>query len=203
MLSFRSFCEKRFADIVPTPQAHKWTPVPVDMIRRAHDEPGRNIDDELFDLIQATYAPIGGYPDFRMPNHLPANHTIWYANDVDGDTEPDAVGWGKDTRFGRKWTGLASDGTPAAKAAAIAELVEKLRTPGNYAELSKAIMHILIVRYNVPCVDDPKLVQMILGKPVTWIGAHPEGLYPHHHGFYRRDIAGELHMKILLGVPRR
>lgn len=176
--------------------------MPTDMIRQAHDEPGTNIDDELFDLISATYGAIGGYPDFITPAHLPANHSIWYATDVDADTEPDAVGWGKDTRFGTKWTGLANDGTPAAKSTAIAELVGKLRTPGNYAELSKAIMHIMIVRYNVPCIDDPALVQRIIGKPIEWIGPHPEGLYPSHPGFYRRDIFGETHMKILLGIPK-
>lgn len=172
------------------------------MIHQAHDEPGRNIDDELFDLIHASYAAIGGYPDFRTAKHLPANHTIWYANDVDGDTSPDAVGWGKDTTFGKKWTGIASDGTPAAKSAAIAELVGKLKTPGNYAELSKAVMHILITRYKVPCVDNVAMAQRIIGKPIQWIGAHPDGLYLTHRGFYRRTIFGEPHLKILLGIPK-
>ena len=80
-------------------------------------------------------------------------------------------------------------------------MVKKLNTPGNYAEVSDAIMHILLTRYGVPSIDDQETVEKILGKKVEWIGANSEGKYPEHNGFYARDIGGKKHIKILLGKP--
>lgn len=69
--------------------------------------------------------------------------------------------------------------------------MEKLNTQGNYAEMSGAIAHIMISRHNVPFVDNQEDVEKILGKKVEWIGAHPEGKYPKHPGWYKRKIGGE------------
>lgn len=142
-----------------------------------------------------------GHVDFKKPSDIPANHTIWYAVDVDGDKDPDAVKFGKQTSHGTKWTGGATDGSPAAKQAYLDNTVQRLKSRGNYGEVSDAIMHILITRYQVPCVDSKERVERILGKKVQWIGAHPEGKYPGWNGFYIRDLGGSPHMKIMLGLP--
>jgi hypothetical protein len=192
--------EKSFADYHP--HLGQWTALPVSDLVHAQHEPPSNIDTELFDLLNKSYAYIGGHVDFHSASDLPANHTIWYAIDVDGDTVPDAVKFGKQTPFGMKWTGGATNGTPVAKQAYITNTVEMLTTPGNYIEASDAIAHILMTRYRIPFVHTQTEVERIIGKAVRWIGAHPEQKYPGYTGFYVRSLAGQDHMKILLGRPR-
>jgi len=201
MKSFQEFlAELSFADL--RPRTGEWKSVPLHVLQKAQREPAPNIDTELFDLLDKSYSYIGGHVDFRKPSDIPANHTIWYAVDVDGDKAPDAVKFGKKTPYGLKWTGGATDGSPEAKQKYIQNTVDALKTPGNYCEMSDAIMHIMITRYQVPCVDDEAEVRKIIGKPLRWIGAHPQGKYPGYNGFYERELGGEKHVKILLGEPR-
>ena len=192
--------EDTFADL--NPRQGQWTKVPLSMMTKAHREPSPNIDTELFNLLDKSYAYIGGHVDFQKPNDLPANHLIWYAVDVDGDKAPEAVKFAKPTSFGTKWTGGATDGSPAAKQAYIDSTVQNLRTPGNYCEMSDAIMHIMITRFHIPCVDSHAKVEKVLGKSVKWVGAHPDGKYPGYTGFYIRELGGAPHLKILLGTLR-
>lgn len=200
MLKFAQFItEADFADLKPHPG--KWEKVPVPMLTKAQHEPAPNIDTELFDLLHKSYAYIGGHVDFQKPSDIPSNHTIWYAVDVDGDKVPNALKFGKQTVFGTKWTGGATDGSPAAKQQYIDNTVKALRTPGNYCEMSDAIFHIMATRYHIPCVTDHAEVEHILGKPVKWIGPHPDHKYP-GYAFYVRDLGGAPHMKSLLGLPR-
>lgn len=201
MLSFTQFLrEFTFGDLHPKPGT--WTKIPVQDLTKAQHQAPVNIDTELFDLLAKSYAYIGGHVDFKKPSDLPANHQIWYAIDVDGDEVPDAVKFAKDTPYGRKWTGGATNGTLAAKQAYIDLNVRTLMTPGNYCEMSDAIMHIMITRYHVPYVASQAEVEKIIGKKVRWIGPHPDGKYPGYDGFYERELAGDLHMKILLGKPK-
>ena len=74
---------------------------------------------------------------------------------------------------------------------------------GYFAEMSDAIAHIMITRYDVPFVGDEEAVRAALGKDITWIGPHPEGKYPGFDGWYERKVGGKhLHMKIMLGKPK-
>lgn len=199
MLSFREFLiEFKFADLKP--RTGQWTKIPVEKLKQAQHQPPENIDTELFDLLDKSYAYIGGHVDFQKPSDIPANHTIWYAIDTDGDKEPEALKFAKSTPYGTKWTGGATDGSPEGKAAYISDTVRALKTKGNFCEMSDAIMHIMITRHSVPCVSNQKDVERIIGKSVRWIGAHPEGKYPGWNGFYVRSLGGADHMKILLGT---
>jgi hypothetical protein len=175
----------------------------VSVLKKAGHEPAPNIDTELYDLLVKSYAYIGGYPDFNKPSDIPANHTIWYAVDVDGDKAPEAVKFAKSTQYGTKWTGGATDGSSQGKQEYIDQTVNNLRTPGNYCEMSDAIMHIMITRYQIPCVNDHAFAEKVIGKKLDWIGPHPQGKYPGYNGFYTRNLFGVDHMKILLGKPHR
>ena len=124
---------------------------------------------------------------------------FWYAVDVNGDEVPDAVKFAKSTAHGIKWTGGAAN--DAGKQKYVDETVKVLCTPGNYAEVSDAIMHILIIRYQIGYVKSQTMVEKVLGKSVQWIGRHPNGLYPGYNGFYIRELFGQNHMKIMLGQP--
>lgn len=186
--------EDTFADLHPS--KGQWEPIPAQtLVKNQHTSP--SIDTELFDLIDTTYSYIGGHVDFRRPSDLPANHTIWYGTDVDGDKEPDATVFGKRNHAGVKWTGLASDGTPAAKAALIDYMVKRLFQRGNFMEASDAIAHVLITRYSVPFVATQQRVEYVIGKKVDWVGENPK--YPKYDGWYTRVLGGTKHLKILLG----
>ena len=201
MKSYKEFInETSFADL--NPRKGTWERVPVSMMKKAQREPPENIDTELFDLIATSYSYIGGHVDFQKPSDIPANHTIWYAVDTDGDGAPDALKFAKQTPHGTKWTGGATDGSLEAISEYIHNTVDALMTPGNYCEMSDKIMHIMITRYKVPCVQSQDEVENILGKKVKWIGSHPDGKYRNYNGFYVRSLGGQDHMKILLGKPR-
>lgn len=202
MKSFRQFVAEstEFADLKP--QTGQWKKIPVPLMNKAKHEPPDNIDMELFRLLDRTYEYVGGHIDFKKPSDLPANHTIWYAVDMDGNDKPDAVIVGKETQYGVKQTAMGTDGTPGAIKATLDRMVKMVKGPGTYAEMSDAIMHIMIARYRVPCVNDQAVVEKVIGKSVDWIGPHPQGKYPGYNGFYRRMLGGAVHMKILLGTPK-
>lgn len=169
----------------------------------------RDLDDEIFDLIQNAYSDVEiepgqyGNAKVRSPSDLPAGYTILQAADIDADPEPDYFRGGK-MRGGRNKLGIVGhDGSPAAIQKYLEETAEQLKS-GSIAEMSGKIAHIMITRHGVPAVTDPDQVRSMLGKPIEWIGKHPEEKYASrygdaYNGWYVRDIAGSGHMKILLG----
>jgi len=66
------------------------------------------INKELYDLIDVSYANIGGHVSFTGPNDMPSDYPIWQATDVDDDPQPDAVIFGR----GERYSGGAADGGP-------------------------------------------------------------------------------------------
>ena len=183
----------------------QWIDIPISDIESSRDPINVDLSDELFQLIDTAYEEIGGNYDFKTSADIPGNANLWTAVDIDKDPEPDALRVAKDDHGGVKLSAAGHDGTRAAKDAYLAKTAELLGQPGHYAEMSKAIAHIMITRYNIPYIGDPERVQRALGptKPITWIGAHPEGKYPGYDGWYTRDIHGhEGEMKIMLGNPK-
>jgi len=169
----------------------------------------RDLDDEIFDLIQNAYADVElepgkfGNAKVRNPSDLPAGYTIMRAADLDGDPEPDYFR-GMKMRNGRLKLGIVGhDGTESAIQKYLDETAEML-LGGGIAEMSGKIAHIMITRYNVPAVISRENVESMLGKPVDWVGVHPEEKYASRYGdkyegWYTRSIGGASHMKILLG----
>lgn len=169
----------------------------------------RDLDDEIFDLIQTAYAEVElepgtyGNAKVRKPTDLPAGYTVMYAADIDDDPDPDYFRGGK-IRNGRYKLGIVGhDGSKAAIQKYLEQSAEMLKA-GAIAEMSGAIAHIMITRYGVPAVTSKEEVESLLGKPVEWVGVHPEEKYASRYGenyagWYSRDIGGSSHMKILLG----
>ena len=196
--SWRKFLnEKKWEDYdVPKDE---WFNVPHEDIRQAAMDRGGevNIADELHDLIDTAYKNIGGHLKLQSVEEMPADYTDWLAVDLDDDPEPDATRFSK----GPKMSGSGHDGTRAAIDAYLAKTAELLKEEGFYGEMSKAIAHIMIKYHNVPFVPAQEDVEKVLGKPVEWLGPHPEGKYPGYDGWYIRDIAGSNQMKIMVGNP--
>jgi len=172
----------------------------------------RDLDDEIFDLIQNAYADVeispGQYGNIKVqsPDDIPGQYTIMKAADLDDDPEPDYFRGGK-PRGGRFKLGIVGhDGTKAAIQRYLEETADDLKS-GAIGEMSGKIAHIMITRHDVPAVTTKEEVESMLGKKVDWIGRHPEekraNRYgPDYEGWYSRGIAGAApgaHMKILLG----
>ena len=192
--------EKVFADY-EAPK-NKWVDIPTGDFE--YDPKNVDLTDEIYGLIDTAYSKIGGHFDFKKASDVPADHDEWIATDVDDDPDPDAVRFGKKTPHGVKLTGSGHDGSKSAKTAYLEKTAELLYEPGYYAEMSKAIAHIMITRYGVPFVGDPETVQKVLGsnKPINWLGDHPEEKYSEYNGWYTRSVSGRKdELKIMLGNP--
>ena len=169
----------------------------------------RDLDDEIFDLIQTAYADVElepgkyGNAKVRSPSDLPAGYTIMQAANLDADPEPDFFR-GSKMRGGRSKLGIVGhDGSAVAIQKYLEDTAEQLKA-GAMAEMSGKIAHVMITRHGVPAVVDHAQVESMLGKPVEWVGKHPEEKYATRYGvdyagWYSRDIGGTSHMKILLG----
>ena len=199
MKSFRSFIsEDDSIKNVVKGRNRQWFKIPTAPLGKNND-----LSKNLYDLINKTYKPIGGYPDFKSSGDLPSDHTDWIGIDVDKDPEIDAIRFSKPSAGGQKMTGSATDGGAAAKKIMLNKTAKLLRTSGNYAEMSDAMAHIMITRHNAPVVTDEKQVNRLLaGKKIEWHGAHPGGKYPGADGWYTRMLGGSKHMKIMLGTPK-
>jgi hypothetical protein len=162
-----------------------------------------NITKEIFDLIDKTYASIGGHVDFSKPSDLPSDYTFWVGADTDNDPDVDVVRFGKQGPGGLKLAGSGTDGSDAAKQMMINKTAKMLNTKGNYGEMSGGIAHMMIKYKKVPFVSNPEDIKKLLpGKDVTYIGEHPNGKYPGYDGWYERTLGGKKHMKIILGSPK-
>ena len=202
----RTICEKKWADF-EAPKGQVIALTPADFEDDDPDE--RDLNDEIFDLIQNAYSDVElepgkfGNAKVQSPKDLPAGYTTMQAADLDGDLDPDFFR-GSKQRGGRIKLGIVGhDGSPAAIQKYLEDTAEQLKS-GGIAEMSGKIAHIMITRHGVPAVTTHKEVESMLGKPVQWIGRHPEEKYANRYGenydgWYSRSIGGGDHMKILLG----
>jgi len=210
--------EKKWADF-NAPKGKVISILPDDFADDA--PPGvRDLDDEIFDLIQTAYGdvelspavgdspPTYGNIKVQSPSDLPGKYTIMKGADLDDDPEPDYCRGGK-MRGGRFKMGIVGhDGTDAAINKYLEETAAELKA-GAIAEMSGKIAHIMITRHGVPAVTTKEEVEAMIGKQVDWIGRHPVEKYakkydPHgdYEGWYCRGIQGACsgdHTKILLG----
>lgn len=158
----------------------------------------REMEDDVFDLIDKSYAPIGGNLKVSKASDVGSEYSDWVVADIDDDPEPDVFVGGKKKR-GMKAGAFATDGTPAAKSK-LSAIQKDLLSLGWWTEVSGAPAHILINKLGMKPLDDEKKVRALLGdKQITWHGAHPEGKFPGTSGWYTRDIGGHAHAKIILG----
>lgn len=158
--------------------------------------------EELFDLIQTAYGPIGGHVNFKSPQSLLSGNLILHAVDVDSDPDADSLLIYKEKPAGGKLTGLGHDAGPKGKAEVINKAVQELNTTGVYAEVSGAPAAVFL-KNGAHVIENPETVKKVLkGKEVTWVGERPDGKFPGVAGWYTRDIDGESHLKIMMGFPR-
>jgi|15BtaG_2_1085339.scaffolds.fasta_scaffold00763_18 hypothetical protein len=194
--------ERRWEDFgKPKGQWHELSP---SEIENAKDPLDVDVSEELFALIDNAYKDIGGNFDYKSPGDIPGDADKWAVIDLDDDPEPDALKVAKQKEFGLKSTAAGNDGTRAAIEAYKNETARLLGIQGNYGEMSKGLAHVMLKYFNTPYVDNPEVVQKVLGpsKPIKWLGPHPDGKYPGIDGWYTRSIKGKKgNLKIMLGKP--
>lgn len=176
----------------------KWVSItPTDMRR------DRELRENLFSMLQLSYAPIGGHTAFKKPMDLVDEKLTFFGIDIDDDPDADAFGVAKRKKAGFKSVAGGSDGTKRGKAAYINRTGDNLSTCGFFAEMSGGIAHMMLKYKKAHAITDPAIVRDVLGgKKITWLGRHPDGKYPYANGWYLRNIGGHDHMKIMLGYPK-
>ena len=157
------------------------------------DDEKEEFADEIFDLINTAYAPIGGNPNYKSDADVTgaegdANYMVI---DLDDDDDLDAVKVTKDKGAGEKSAAIGHDGTPPAKSAAVNITALMLKQPGHYIEVSGKLKDILQSK-GVPVVTDKETIQRVMkGKDIEM----------NDDGTYSRYIGGEKHTKTLMGNP--
>ena len=160
-----------------------WLPIPPDELKQA--------EEDLFDLIDTAYKPIGGHPNVTSPASIPSAADLYTVIDLDDDPENDAVIMSKNRAGGKKFVGMGHDNTKSSRSAAVNYTADKLKEKGHYIEVSGKIYDILKAK-GVPIVDDEETVRNALkGKEIVW----------HGDGSYDRVISGKKIKKIMMGKP--
>ena len=160
--------------------------------------------DEVFALLQSAYAPIGGIhgSGFRNPDDMVANIPFWKLVVRSGKVV--AVAMYKDSS-GRKRVAIATDGTEQGKAGIRQIVTEDYQRA--YFEISdrslsfqaKTLGYDFLKKYAKTPAEASKITGDSIEIPSSddpEVKRHPELA----KFFYRREIGGTLHTKIMFGT---
>ena len=149
----------------------------------------KDVEEEILDLIQKAYAPIGGHPNYKSVSDLAGSD--YEIIDLDDDPGLDAVTVTKQRAGGTKHVGLGHDGSSPGKRAAIGHTIDQLGKSGNYIEASGAVENILR-KANVTQVTDEETIRKALkGKKIK----------VYDDGSYDRVLGGKKYRKTMFGKP--
>lgn len=165
---------------------------------------------ELFDILQSTYAGIGGHFKVKSPSDL-ERYKFWAVADVDGDPKIDVALFAKPDIGGTKMGAAANDGSPAAGAAYKNKSAE-LRAGGSlggvsnwWGEVSGKPAYAMLRRGAQAVEDEDRVMQLLDGDDVIWHGEHPDPNAPEVFkavkGWYTKTFGDKKSTKIILGTP--
>ena len=178
-------------------------------------EMGRDVEDDVINLVSTAYAPIGGFPRLSSAKKLRNTITNYYLIDIDDDPEPDAGMLYYDAGEYKKSSAIIHDGTPEAKkmltrAAAdatrpVGTMKDLLSKKGHWIEVSGAPEHILKNKLGMPAVDDEELARYLVtfgyqrDVGFKWIG---DGHYERQHlgGTVTKTIIGNVTRDMFPGI---
>ena len=157
------------------------------------DDEKSEFSEEIFDLINNAYAPIGGNPNYQSSSDVDGSErdANYLVIDFDDDPEFDVVIVDKRKSSGVKSAALGHDGSPAARSMAVNFTALMLKNKGHYIEVSGKLKDILSSK-GVPIVTDKETIERVMkGKSIEM----------NDDGTYQRYIGGEKHTKTLMGNP--
>ena len=149
------------------------------------DPENEELRDEVFDLIDNSYAYLGGHGVFSSEDDLldssKNDYHDFLAYDIDNDPEPDVIRAMK-TKSGKKKFGLsATDGSKASGVFVKADTIRRLKDGKHFAELSGRSAS-LAMKSGVPARTNEQEVKSMLKKDVKWFGEHPYFSNPEKYG---------------------
>ena len=147
----------------------------------------KDVEEEILDLIQNAYAPIGGHPNYKSVSDLAGSD--YEIIDLDDDPELDAVSVTKKRAGGTKHVGIGHDGTSPGKRGAISRTIDKLDEPSNYIEASGAIENILRKANVIQVTDEETIRKALKGKEIEM----------YDDGSYDRVLGGKKYIKTMWG----
>ena len=161
---------------------NKWVPLSGNDIK--------DLEDDILDLIQNAYGPIGGHPNYKSVSDLAGSD--YEIIDLDDDPDLDAVTVTKQRAGGTKHVGIGHDGISPGKRGAIGRTIDKLDEPSNYIEASGAIENILRKAGVVQVTDEETIRKALKGKEIK--------IYD--DGTYDRILGGKKYRKTMFGKPK-
>lgn len=142
--------------------------------------------DPIWDIIQTSYAPIGGFLSASSKEDLIKKTGM--AKLVRKDSKIVAVMIYKDDQ-GRKGIAAGTDGSTEGKKWLMKMFKEDVDLERSWGEFSGKAEHLMLKSGGVPIPNS--LAAQILNKPI--LDLNPDGFH------YTREIMGEPHEKILIG----
>lgn len=145
--------------------------------------------DDIVDLINNAYKDKGGNLEIKNANDLKKSDiTYWIAKDIDNEPDADIAIGGKPTSHGVKLTIMGQDGSKEAKKNSVLKMIELMKTRGFYAEMDTDLAQ----KLGLSPIRNEKEIRRVLNKDITY----------HNDGSYDREIGGEQHTKVLVGIPK-
>ena len=168
----KTLLEKRFSQLTNYGKNQE-TPIYQDLM----DPENADLRDEVFALIDQSYAYIGGNTDIRSPDDL-ANpgqndYSTFLAWDIDGDPEPDVIRGMKPKAGKMKLAISATDGTEVASSFGAGDTASRLSDGQHYAEMSGRAATVQMKRGTPAVTDEATARSLLPGKQITWFGVHP------------------------------
>ncbi len=141
------------------------------------DPQNADLRDEIFSIIDQSYAYLGGNADIKSADHLMdpgRNDYIYFKGwDIDADPQADVIRGMKPKAGMTKLAISATDGSSAAKSFGVDDTAKRLMSGGHYAEISGAAA-VVQFKKGVPAVTDESVARSLLpGKDLIWFGVHP------------------------------
>lgn len=141
------------------------------------DPTNTELRDEIFQLIDQSYAYAGGNTDIRTADDLADSaqndYTTFLAWDIDADPEPDVIRGMKPKAGKMKLAISATDGSEVAGSFGAGDTAARLGDGAHYAEMSGRAATVQMKR-GTPAVTDKATAQSLLpGKTIYWFGVHP------------------------------
>lgn len=169
------------------------------------------VKNQLFDLVQQTYEPIGGHFKIGSAGSLD-RYTYWIVKDIDDDPEIDVAILGKPDIAGQKLGAAANDGSAAAAAEYKSKSAE-LRAGGEVAgvgnwwgEVSGKPAYAMLRRGAMAVEDEAKVAQLLAGDDFIFHGEHPDpnapDVFKSVRGWYTKSFGDKSSTKIILGNPQ-
>ena len=164
--------EKRFSQLSQYAKNKEWQ-VYDDLMDPTNSE----LRDEIFQLIDQSYAYLGGNTDIRSADDLANSgqndYTTFLAWDIDQDPEPDVIRGLKPKAGKKKLAISATDGSEVAASFAAGDTASRLSDGSHYAEMSGRAATVQMKRGTPAVTDEATVISLLPGKTITWFGVHP------------------------------